>query len=131
MGHRISWFDIPVNDLERASNFYRQVLGVNIEIYGGEAPVAVMEHGPGDVAGCLFRNEGDEPSMRGPLLYFTVEGRLTEATGLVEEHGGKIHLKSAAGRGTRVRIELPRRQAVHETGHDQPSQRRMAGGELR
>jgi hypothetical protein len=90
MGHKIVWFDIPVHDLERASNFYRQVLAVDIEIYGGEVPVAVMEHGPGDVAGCLFRNESDEPSLQGPLLYFTVEGRLEQATGLVEEHGGKI-----------------------------------------
>ena len=51
MGNRIVWLDIPVNDLERASNFYRQGLGVSIEIYAG------------DDAGCLFMNEGDEPSL--------------------------------------------------------------------
>jgi len=48
MGNRIAWFDIPVNDLERASNFYRQVLGVNIELYGGEvlqAPHSIGPHG--------------------------------------------------------------------------------------
>ncbi len=49
-----------------------------------------MEHGPGDVAGCLFKNGGEEPSAKGPLLYFTVEGRLQEATGMVEESGGQI-----------------------------------------
>ena len=90
MGHRIAWFDIPVKDLERARNFYQKVLKINIESYGGEAPVAVMEHGPGDVAGCLFLNEGDEPSMQGPLLYFTVEGRLREATDLAGAHGGQV-----------------------------------------
>ncbi len=117
MGNRIVWFDIPVNDLERASNFYRQVLGVNIEIYGGGAPVAVMEHGPDEVAGCLFRNEGDEPSMQGPLLYFTVEGRLTEATALVEEHGGQIlqapHSISPHGNRSIVRDSEGNRIALH------------------
>ena len=90
MGHRIIWFDIPVTVLERAGDFYRQVLQVNIESYGGETPVAVMEHGPGDVAGCLYTKEGDEPSMQGPLLYFTVEGRLQEATAKAAELGGQI-----------------------------------------
>lgn len=90
MGHRIVWFDITVTDLERATNFYRKVLKVNVEIYGEESPVAVMEHGEGDVAGCLFKNQGDEPSMNGPLLYFTVDGRLGEATDLAAANGGQI-----------------------------------------
>ena len=90
MGHKIIWFDIPVTDLERASNFYRQVLGINIESYGGDAPVAVMEHGPGDVAGCLYKSDGESPSAQGPLLYFTVEGRLQEATTMAGELGGQI-----------------------------------------
>ena len=90
MGNRIVWFDIPVLDLERASNFYQKVLEVKIESYGGDSPVAVMEHGPGDVSGCLFRGEGEEPSMQGPLLYFNVDGRLEEATRIAGEQGGEV-----------------------------------------
>jgi predicted enzyme related to lactoylglutathione lyase len=90
MGHRIGWFDIPVTDLDRATEFYRQVLEIEIDRYGPDVPVAVMAHGPGDVSGCLALNEGFEPSDQGPLLYFTVEGRLGEAAGLVEGLGGRV-----------------------------------------
>jgi len=117
MGNRIVWFDIPVKDLDRASKFYRQVLDVKIDVYGGDEPVAVMEHGPGDVAGCLFINEGDEPSMQGPLLYFAVEGRLEDATGLVEKHGGRIlqapHSIGPHGNRSIVRDSEGNRIALH------------------
>ncbi len=90
MAHRIGWFDIPVSDLDRATDFYRQVLDIEIHRYGEDVPVAVMAHGPGDVAGCLALDEGFEPSDQGPLLYFTVEGRLDEAAGLVKGLGGRV-----------------------------------------
>jgi len=94
MGHRVGWFDIPVTDLDRATDFYRQVLDIEIDRYGDDVPVAVMAHGPGDVSGCLALNEGFAPSDQGPLLYFTVEGRLNEAAALVEGLGGRV-LESA------------------------------------
>jgi predicted enzyme related to lactoylglutathione lyase len=90
MSHRVVWFDIPVKDLQRAANFYQQVLAVSIESYGGDMPVAVMEHGPVDVAGCLFKSEDEEPSMHGPILYFAVEGRLQEATDIAAAQGGQV-----------------------------------------
>jgi len=47
---------------------------------------------------------------------------------LVEEHGGKIHLKSNTGRGTVVRIELPRCQTRGDHRMAAPSMRRAVGG---
>ena len=90
MGHRVIWFDIPVTDLDRARSFYAGVPDVEISNYGEGVPVAVMEHGEGDVAGCLFIGDGAVPSDTGPLLYFAVEGRLEEATKLAGESGGKV-----------------------------------------
>ena len=90
MSNRVVWFDIPVEDLQRASKFYQQVLAVSIQTYGGDMPVAVMEHGPGDVAGCLFKSDNEEPSMHGPILYFAVEGRLQEATDIAAAQGGQV-----------------------------------------
>ncbi len=90
MGHRIGWFDIPVTDLDRATDFYSKVLAIRIDRYGEDVPVAVMAHGPGDVAGCLFTGETAVPGENGPLLYFCVEGRLDEAAGMVESLGGKV-----------------------------------------
>lgn len=90
MAHSVIWFDIPVLDLDRATAFYSGVLNMHIDRYGDDVPVAVMAHGPGDVAGCLFTGEDARPAGHGPLLYFPVEGRLEEATGLVEGLGGKV-----------------------------------------
>ncbi len=117
MGHRIVWFDIPVKDLQRASNFYQQVLAINIQSYGGDAPVAVMEHGPGDVAGCLFLSEDEEPSIQGPILYFTVEGRLQEATDIAAAQGGQViqapHSIGAHGNRSLIRDSEGNRIALH------------------
>lgn len=90
MAHRIAWFDIPVRDLDRAEAFYREVLGIEFEDLGPGVPVAVMKHGAGDVAGCLFKNKEYQPSAQGALLYFPVEGRLNEAVSMVETHGGTL-----------------------------------------
>lgn len=90
MAHRIGWFDIPVCDLKRAVTFYTNVLAIDFEDLGPEIPVAVMKHGPGDVAGCLFQNEDYQPSAQGALLYFSVEGRMNEAVSMVEANGGTI-----------------------------------------
>jgi len=104
MTHRIAWFDMPVKDLGRASDFYSKVLDVEIETYGPDVPVAVMQHGPGDVAGCLYREDGCEPSSRGALLYFAVEGRINEAVALIEFNGGQVlePVKSIAPHGHRA-----------------------------
>lgn len=90
MAHRIGWFDVPVLDLNRARKFYDAVLDVKSELHEGGVPVAVFPHGPGDVSGCLFQNDGFVPSGQGPLLYFSVEGRLSDAVAAVESGGGQV-----------------------------------------
>ena len=90
MAHCIAWFDIPVTDLDRAMEFCENVLAISFMDTDPDSPVAVMEHGPGDVAGCLFKNEGWLPSAQGVLMYFPVEGRMNEAVSLVEANGGSI-----------------------------------------
>ena len=104
MGHRIAWFDMPVQDLQRATDFYSKVLQVNIETYGPDVPVAVFEHGPEDVAGCLYLEPEFSPSKGGALLYFPAEGRLEEAVSLVEANGGEVleEVKSIAPHGFRA-----------------------------
>ena len=88
MAHAVVWFDLPVTDLDRAARFYSAVLGRSIK---NEFPdVAVLAHGDNDVAGCLLKKTGHLPSDGGPLLYFSVPGRLDEAVRLVPELGGKV-----------------------------------------
>ncbi len=87
MANRVVWFDIPVEDLGRAIEFYSKVLNVSVEEAHG---VAVLEHSGNDVAGCLFKSDDEEPSNRGLLLYFNVSGRLDAAMKAVAQCGGKI-----------------------------------------
>jgi len=78
VANAVVWFDVPVSDLDRAARFYSAVLGRSIN---NEFP---------DVAGCLLKKDGHLPSDGGPLLYFSVPGRLDEAVRLVPELGGKV-----------------------------------------
>ena len=88
MSHRIVWFDIPVTDFKRAQAFYASVLGVEVK---EEHPnVGVFAHEQGDVTGCIYLSEEDEPGDRGPLLYFDVKGRLDDAIEKAKAGGGKI-----------------------------------------
>ena len=87
MANCIVWFDVPVTDLSRATEFYSKVLDITVEEAHG---VAVLEHSGNDVAGCLYESDDDKPSDSGLLLYFNVSGRLDEATKATEQYGGKI-----------------------------------------
>ncbi len=87
MANRIVWFDIPVDDLRRASEFYSKVLDISVQEAHG---VAVLEHSGNDVAGCLVKSDDEKPSDHGSLLYFNVSGRLDTAIEAVEQCGGRI-----------------------------------------
>lgn len=87
MANRVVWFDVPVEDLSRATEFYSKVLDIAVE----EAPgLGILEHSGNDVAGCLFKSDDEKPSATGLLLYFNVSGRLDEAIKAAEQYGGKI-----------------------------------------
>src|SRR5207249_3022368 len=78
-------------DIDRAIRFYSAVLGVSVkkEEFPGMA-IGVLPHEGNDVAGCLFKKEGEKPSEHGPLLYFNAQGRLDEAIAAAEQNGGKV-----------------------------------------
>ena len=79
---------MPASDLERAINFYSNVLDVEIkEEFPG---VAVMSHDQGEVSGCIFKSEEIQPTDHGALLYFNVNGRLDDAVSAAAACGGVI-----------------------------------------
>ena len=88
MSNRIVWFDLPVDDLNRAIQFYSTVLKVEIK---EEFPdVAVISHANDEVSGCLFKSGNQLPSKEGVLIYFNVIGRLDAAVDAVVQNGGQI-----------------------------------------
>jgi predicted enzyme related to lactoylglutathione lyase len=91
MANQIVWLDIPVLDLDRAIRFYSAVLGAPVrkEEFPGMA-IGVLPHEANDVGGCLFQSKDERPSSSGPLVYLNAQGRLDQAIGAVEKHGGKV-----------------------------------------
>ena len=91
MANQIVWVDIPVKVLERAIRFYSAVLGAPVkkEEFPGMV-IGILPHQDGEVGGCLYKNEADEPSSKGPLLYLNANGRLDQAIAAVEANGGKV-----------------------------------------
>jgi hypothetical protein len=91
MGNQIVWVDIPVKDLDRAIRFYSAVLGAPIKKEQfPEMAIGIFPHDEGEVGGCLFKREGEEPSTKGPLLYLNANGRLDQAIAAVEANGGEV-----------------------------------------
>ncbi len=91
MPHAITWFDLPVAELNRAVAFYSAVIGqpVRIDDHGGYK-VGVFPAAAGEIAGCLVVRPGYKPAGEGSLLYFNVAGRLDAAVTAVTAAGGRI-----------------------------------------
>lgn len=88
--NRVVWFDIPVSDLARASDFYASVLDIKVDIIDtGEVTFAVLEHEEGN-GGCLVPNESEISASQGIMVYMNVNGRIKDAQSKVEAHGRKV-----------------------------------------
>ncbi|SDD96033.1 hypothetical protein SAMN05421636_102440 [Pricia antarctica] len=89
------WFEIYVDDIERASKFYETVFDVKLEELPnpGDDPTQ-MRSFPGDMEkyganGALVKMEGKKAGGNGTLIYFGTEDCTTEEN-RVEKAGGKI-----------------------------------------
>lgn len=95
----MTWFEIPVSDLDRATAFYQTLLGVSLSPLdqGGNemAWFPWVQGGPGS-AGALVKGEGRTPGKAGTLVYLTVSD-MDEALASVEALGGKVLMPRASG----------------------------------
>jgi predicted enzyme related to lactoylglutathione lyase len=70
MANALSWFEIPVTDMQRAVTFYNTILGIQLKITE-PGPGFAMATFPseGGVSGALVRGEGRAPSTDGTIVY--------------------------------------------------------------
>src|SRR5438067_4401622 len=71
----VDWFEIPVNDIARATAFYQRALGVTLKpMEQGPMKMAWFTGQPGGSGanGMLVQGPGRTPSKTGTLVYFTV-----------------------------------------------------------
>jgi len=91
MNDVVCWTDIPVLELDRAVKFYSMVLGQPVTLESGQGfEYALLPNSESGVSGCLYQSPDEHPSLSGPLIYFSVEGRLDASLNAVTPYGGKI-----------------------------------------
>lgn len=96
MNSFISIFEIPATDISRAINFYKEILGVEIEKL--EFPGMEMGLFPYQdqmVTGVIMKGEGYEPSASGVTIYLNGGDNLQTILDKVEGNGGKIIIPKA------------------------------------
>lgn len=103
MKNALSWFEIPVDNFDRAKGFYEEVL--QIELFFMEMKesnsqwgIFPFDHENGGIGGGIVKGPGYEVSQKGALLYLNGGDDLTTPLSRVEKAGGKILLpKSSLG----------------------------------
>lgn len=105
--HAVSWFEIPVTDIQRAKTFYETILAAELAFLdmGDEFKMAVFPGGQDSVSGALVQNDpGYKPSVtHGPLIYLNANPDLQIIEDRIESAGGKV--------------TLPKRQISPEHGY--------------
>lgn len=94
MANTIVWFDLPVKNLEKATEFYSKLLNKNLTIveeHGFKMAVFPHEDNSCDVAGCIYESKDDfKANDSGLLIYFDVNKHIHQAVDAAVTHGGKL-----------------------------------------
>lgn len=96
----ISWFEIPVRNIDRAQAFYETLLAKPLRREAmGPQTLAVFDSSAAGVGGCLLAGETvPAPSASGSLVYLNAEPSLDAVLARVEAAGGRI---------TTPKVQLP------------------------
>jgi uncharacterized protein len=98
----IGWFDIYVNDMRRAANFYESVLKQKLEPIGDPTGETVMMGFATDMraygaGGALVKSNHARPGVGGTLVYFSVDDCAKEEAGVVAAGGKVVRPKFSIG----------------------------------
>ena len=104
----VGWFEIPVQDMDRAVRFYESVFKFRLDRQPmGELDMAWfpwVTDKPGPPGSLVHHNEFYKPSHEGVLIYLSSQsGDLSKELSRVEEAGGKIL--------------IPKRQIAEDIGY--------------
>ena len=92
MEMKLSWFEIPVTDMQRAISFYEAVFGIKIDLQDFGGVLMGFFPRPSNVeitSGSLIQYESYVPSQEGALLYFNADD-ITACLERVSTAGGKV-----------------------------------------
>lgn len=95
----VTWFEIPVNDLERAKEFYEKVFSTTLdplEMGGIRMAWFPRPENATGTSGGLIQAPGRAPSRTGTVVFFSVSD-IDATLAAVERHGGKVVMPKAGG----------------------------------
>jgi uncharacterized protein len=91
--HALSWFELPVTDIDRSVAFYTTILGTSLgaiaEADGRRYAMFPAEDG---VSGAIVQGEGYVPSTEGALVFLNAGDVLQPVVDRVETAGGRVLL---------------------------------------
>jgi hypothetical protein len=86
---QITWFEIPVEDLDRAITFYTNVLGIKIEKNKFlKQEYGVFNRDINTIKGALVKKENHQAGTGIVLFFYVID--LSESLKNVEQYGGKV-----------------------------------------
>lgn len=100
----IGWFDIYVNDMDRAEAFYRTVLQREFENISDPTDNTVImkgfvtDMGSYGAGGALVKRGGSQPVTGGTIVYFGVQDCATEESRVSEAGGQVVSSKMSIGK---------------------------------
>ena len=98
----VGWFDIYVDQLDRAVDFYQTVLGCTLEPMGDPTGETQMMSFPSDMgqygaSGALSKSEHARPGPGGTVIYFMAEDCAVNAARVADAGGQVIRPKFSIG----------------------------------
>lgn len=98
----VGWFDIYVNDLDRAVAFYETVLGHKLEKIDDPTGQSQMMSFPTDMnsygaGGALTKSEHASPGVGGTVIYFSADDCAVEEARVAEAGGTVVRPKFSIG----------------------------------
>ncbi|GAB1348946.1 VOC family protein [Ignavibacteriales bacterium] len=94
MDHTISWFEIPVKDMNRAKRFYEEIFNIELSIisFGGHDMAFFPSSSMEQISGALVQGPDYTPSSEGSLIYFSGNPDLQKVLNRIPDAGGVILL---------------------------------------
>lgn len=98
----VGWFDIYVDELDRAVAFYEAVLGAKLEPMGDPTGESQMMSFPADMgvygaAGALTKSPHAGPGVGGTIIYFMADDCAVEEARVADAGGRVIRPKFSIG----------------------------------
>jgi predicted enzyme related to lactoylglutathione lyase len=97
MKNIVTWFEIPVTDMQRAKDFYSKVMQIGFKDDDMDGfKMAIFDHEDTAVSGMLVQAEGYEPSKTGAVIYLNGGEDLSVPLERAVQNGAEILVPKTA-----------------------------------